>query len=172
MSEFLDKLKGGDLRSLGNVGEVVMDVAKDESLFEEIFNGMLSDDALIRMRSADVIEKVSRLHPQYLQAYKKRLIEEVSKIEQQEVRWHVAQLFSRLELEVEEELAAVFCLLTHWLENSQSKIVQVNSLQTLADLAQKHTKLRLTVIYQIEQAMANGSPALVSRGKKLIRKLS
>jgi len=45
-------LKGGDLRSIGNVEEVVADIIANESLFAEVFNGMLSDDALIGMRTA------------------------------------------------------------------------------------------------------------------------
>ncbi|AIF52938.1 hypothetical protein [Pelosinus sp. UFO1] len=52
-NEILEKLKGGDLRSIGNGGEVVSDLLNDESLVVEAFDGMLSDDALIRMRASD-----------------------------------------------------------------------------------------------------------------------
>jgi hypothetical protein len=48
------------------------------SLFKDVFEGMLNDNPLIRMRSADVIEKVSQKHPKYLQPFKHRLINEVS----------------------------------------------------------------------------------------------
>ena len=46
----------------------------------------------------DVIEKVSSKKPEYLQPFKKRLINEIAKVQQQEVQWHVAQMFSYLEL--------------------------------------------------------------------------
>lgn len=84
------KLKSGDLRSIGKADEVVQDILNDPSLFKEVFEGMLNKDPVIRMRSADAIEKVSVKHPEYLQPFKSKLINHVSKIEQQEVRWHVA----------------------------------------------------------------------------------
>ena len=46
MSKIYDKLKGGDLRSIGKAEEVVTDILNDKNLFIEVFNGMLSDDAL------------------------------------------------------------------------------------------------------------------------------
>ena len=93
----------------------------------------------IRMRSADAIEKVSRLYPEYLQPFKQRLIDEISQVRQQEVRWHIAQMFSRLEFQ-KEEISQVVSLLIEWIDNSQSKIVKVNSLQALTDIAKKTMK--------------------------------
>lgn len=82
MSEIIEKLRGGDLRFIGKSDGVVSDILENPELFGEVFEGMVSDDAIIRMRSADVIEKVSRLHPEYLKPYKERLIKDVSKIDQ------------------------------------------------------------------------------------------
>ena len=45
---------------------MVQDILEDPTLFGEIFNGMLSEDPRIRMRSADALEKVSSKHPEYL----------------------------------------------------------------------------------------------------------
>ena len=59
--ELLNKLASGDRRSIGKSNEVVADVIRDLSLFEFVFNGMLSDDPLIRVRSADAIEKIGSL---------------------------------------------------------------------------------------------------------------
>jgi hypothetical protein len=98
MSKILDKLKGGDLCSLGRAEEVVEDILIDSSLFTEVFEGMFNEDPVIRMRSADVIEKVTRKHPEYLQPFKTRIIHEIVKIDQKEVRWHVAQMFSYIEI--------------------------------------------------------------------------
>jgi len=80
MSKILEKLKGGDLRSIGKAEEVVADIFKNPALFGEVFEGMLSDDPVIRMRAADVSEKVSRSHPEYLRPYKRRLINEIAKL--------------------------------------------------------------------------------------------
>lgn len=61
MSDILSKLKGGDLRSKGKSEEVVADILNQPFLFGEVFEGMLNDDPVVRMRAADAIEKVSRL---------------------------------------------------------------------------------------------------------------
>ncbi len=74
MDSLLDKLAGGDRRSIGRVSEVVADVLEDPTLFEVVFNGMLDDDPIVRMRSADAVEKITAKHPQYLQPHKKKLI--------------------------------------------------------------------------------------------------
>ncbi|MCW4033467.1 MAG: hypothetical protein NWF08_08790 [Candidatus Bathyarchaeota archaeon] len=58
MDQILKKLKGGDLRSIGKADEVVEDIIKNPRLFGEIFKGMLDDDPIVRMRSADALEKV------------------------------------------------------------------------------------------------------------------
>ena len=170
MTDILNKLKGGGLRSKGKSEEVVDDILKQPFLFGEVFNGMLNDDPVVRMRAADAIEKVSRLHPEYLKDYKKMLIQEVSKIDQQEVRWHVAQIFSRLELN-DNEQELIVDLLFSWLEESSSNIVRVNSIQTLSDLAEENRELRSLVLEKLQEIIQIGSPSIVSRGKKLIQKL-
>ncbi len=137
MVEILKKLQGGDLRSIGRANEVVGDVLDNSSLFGQLFDGMCSKDPVIRMRAADAVEKVTRSNTDLLVPFKKRLIEEVSQIEQQEVRWHVAQMFPRLDLE-RDELERVFQLLLEWIKGSKSNIVKVNSMQSLYDIAIMH----------------------------------
>ena len=166
----LQKLSGGDLRSIGRANEVVEDVLKDQKLFAAVFKGMLNEDPIIRMRSADVIEKVSSQHPEYLQPFKTQLINEISRIEQKEVRWHVVQMFSYLKIDSKERGRIVDILLSY-IESSKSKIVITFSLQTLADFAERDENIRPSIIEIIEKIMIDGSSAIVSRGKKLIKNL-
>ena len=63
MSKIIQKLTGGDLRSIGKAEEVVEDILRNPSLFTEVFDGMLHDDPRVRMRSADALEKVSSKNP-------------------------------------------------------------------------------------------------------------
>jgi len=170
MKKIIKKLKGEDLRSIGKVQEVVLEILENPSLFDEVFRGIVYNDPVVRMRASDAIEKVSRLHPEYLAPYKYELIKELSRIEQQEVRWHVAQMFSYLELE-EVERKEIIELLASWLDSEKSKIVKVNSMQTLASFAEKDDKNRPFIIQKIKEAMDDGSPALINRGNKLLSKL-
>lgn len=166
MDDVLEKLSGGDRRSIGRSEEVVADVLDHPELFDAVFEGMLHDDPLIRMRSADAVEKITKEHPEHLLPYKDTLIDEVARIDQQEVRWHFAQMVTRLDLDAEER-ARVFAILCDYLGN-ESKIVQTLSMQALADLAEADEALLPRVARIIEELVDNGSPAVRSRGRKLL----
>lgn len=169
MHPLLQKLTGTDRRSIGKSNAVVAEVLSAPQLFGILFNGMLNDDPVLRMRCADAVEKVSAIHPEYLQPYKKQLLQQVASIQQQEVRWHVAPLFSRMALTAKERRVAVE-ILAEYLQD-KSKIVKTFSMQALADLAAQDTRLRRPLINQLEKLTRTGSPAMQARGKKLLAKL-
>jgi hypothetical protein len=148
----------------------VADVLADPTLFGELFQGMLNDELLIKMRAADAVEKITALHPEYLQPYKNQLIEQVASIDQQEVRWHVAQMLPRLELSAAEQAQAVEILLGYL--NDKSKIVKTLAMQALADLAEREARLRPQVSKLLAELTETGSPAMKSRGQKLLNRLS
>lgn len=66
------------MQSLGRVDEVVREVLKNQAPLAEVFEGMLHDNPRVIMRTADALEKVSSKHPEYLQPFKTRLMEETS----------------------------------------------------------------------------------------------
>jgi len=170
MSQILKKLEGRDLRSIGRSEEVVQDILENPALFGEVFDGMLSEDPRVRMRSADALEKISSRHPEYLQPFKSRLIYEVSQIEQQEVRWHVAQMFSYLEVSTQER-AEIVRILLFYLDADRSRIVKVCSIQTLADLAERDESIRPTIVRKLQEIIESGSPAMANRAQKLLPRL-
>jgi HEAT repeat protein len=169
MHEILKKLDGGDLRSIGRAEEVCREVLGNPELFSIVFNGILSEKPVIRMRAADAIEKVSSKHPEYLQPFKETLIKKISKIQQKEVRWHVAQMFSYLRLEAPETDRVVEILLEYL--RDESRIVQTCALQALADVAARDERHRLPIISIIEKATLTGPPAVKARGRRLLKKL-
>jgi HEAT repeat protein len=165
MAGILEKIQGGDRRSIGRSEEVAADVLANPALFETLFRGMLHANPLVRMRAADAVEKITLAHPEYLQPFKEALLQEVAKINQQEVRWHVAQMLPRLTLSVEERQAALM-ILTSYLTD-KSKIVHTFSLQAMADLAEEDQTLVQPVLKILTDASQSGSPAVKSRVKKL-----
>ena len=166
----IEMLRGGDHRSIGRADEVVDIVLSNPDRFDEVFNGILSDDSLIRMRCADAVEKIARKHPDLLNPFKKRLINEVSLIDQQEVQWHLAQMMAYLGYTNEETVKVVEIL--RGLLSSKSRIVVVSSLDTLAEFATRNGSLRESVIADIKKTMENGAPSVKSRGKRLLGRLS
>jgi hypothetical protein len=170
MTKVLAKLKGGDRRSIGRADEVVSDIKKNQSLFKEVFKGVYDDDPVIRMRSADVVEKITRENPGLLAGFEKAIIEDLSQIEQQEVCWHLALLLPRLSYTKTQE-KEILEILKRYLAH-KSKIVNVNAMEALAMLATKNTAILQDVKRIIKSKVASGSPAIQARGKKLLKRLS
>ncbi len=170
MHTILKMLEGGDRRSIGRSNEVVALVLKKPELFGVLISGMSLDDILVRMRCADAAEKVTVVHPEYLRPYKRALIEDLSRIAQKEVRWHVAAMLARLSLTTKEQDRVVEILLTY--TNDRSSIVKTIAMQSLADLALRDVKLKPLVRRHIEELIVIGTPAMRARGKHLLAELS
>jgi hypothetical protein len=120
------------------------------------------------MRAADAIQKVVALKPDLIKKYKNEVLK-IAKIDQQEVRWHIAQMIQHLGLTTSDTKIA-YKLLIEYLKDD-SKIVKTFSMQALADLTDIKPSLKHKVIKIIESQLKNASPAMLSRGNKLIKKL-
>lgn len=162
----LGRLSGGDRRSIGHADEVAAIVSRNLTLFPELMTGLWSDDPLVRMRAADAAEKVSREHPELLQAYKAELLSLMAEANQQELRWHLAAMVPRLDLNATERQRAA-ALFEEYLED-RSSIVKTVALQGLADLARNNSVMRLSVIERLREAGRSGSPAMRARSRKLL----
>jgi hypothetical protein len=169
VTDILDKLRGGDRRSIGRSEEVVVDVLRAPGLFGRLVSGLMDADPLVRMRSADAVEKTTREHPDWLAPYKELLLDQVAAIEQPEVRWHVAQMLPRLDLSAV-EVSQVQTTLERYLAD-RSRIVQVEAMQALGHLAEIWPGLTERVVSLIEEKVQGGGPAVRSRGRRLLARL-
>lgn len=165
----LDMLRGGARRSIGRVEELLAAVRQTPDRFAELMAGIEADDPVVRMRAADAVEKLTADHPEWLASYRARLLGELAEIDQQEVRWHLAQLMPRLDLDRSEEDRAVDTL-EGFLSDS-SAIVRTFSMQALADLALRSPRLIPRVRTHIAELTRTGTPALQARGRKLLQAL-
>ncbi len=162
----LRKLEGGDRRSIGRSSEVVTEVLANPELFGALFAGLFADDPVVRARAADAVEKISVIHPEYLRPYKSKLIGQLARGDQKEVRWHIAQMLPRLQWTQREE-RQVWEILKIYLQDTSS-IVKTFAMQALADLAQQRPALRPAVLRQLQALTASGTPAMRARGRKLL----
>lgn len=127
---------GGDLRSLGQNAAVVAAVHTQEE-FDLLFRLIFHHQRRIAMRSIDAVEKITRKHPEYLASHKQQLMALMDDDPSIEMKWHLAQIITRVELSPA-EFKKIWARLTHWAVNpNESKIVRVNSLQPLFDLIGK-----------------------------------
>src|SRR5277367_654240 len=129
----LDKLRGGDRRSIGQSNEVAALVLGRPTLFPQLMQELWNPDPLICMRAADSAEKVSLRRPDLLMPFKSKLLQLLDAATQQELRWHLDQMVPRLRLSKKDRARAVSVFRRH-LEDPSS-IVKTNAMQALADLA-------------------------------------
>lgn len=169
MNDIIRMLEEGDLRSIGRVPEVLSRIADQPDLFSDVIQAMTHPDPGVRMRASDAVEKISRTKPDCLKSHKSFLLNLVMESNQQEVRWYLAQIVTRLELLPEERSKAADSLFS-FLDDS-SKIVQTNALQALVDLAWEDDDLFSKVRVEVERLAETGSPAVSSRAGKLFLQL-
>ena len=162
----LKMFEGGDRRSIGCADGVAEMLKRNRRLFPQLIAGLWSADPLVRMRTADATEKVSREKPELLLPYKKPLLALLRTEEQAEVRWHLAVMVPRLRLNVKERAFAMEGLLRYLQEGSS--MVKTFALQGLADLARTDAGIRSGVIEILREATRNGSAAMKARSRKLL----
>jgi HEAT repeat protein len=160
-------LRGGDRRSIGRANEVAAIVLRAPKRFSELKKCLWDDDAVVRMRAADAVEKISGKKPELLKRYKAELLGLLVETEQIEVRWHLAAMVPRLPLLEPERRRAVRAL-ELYLED-RSSIVRTAALQGLADLARNDHDLRQRVKVLMEEGLNTGTPAMKARSRRLLR---
>jgi len=169
MMDILDKLRGGDLRSTGNADAVAEEIESNPKLFNAVFNGLYQDDPVVRMRSADAVEKASKERPELLEGYTSKVISILASVVQQEVCWHMAQISPRLNLTKSEEKQIIELLKR--LLSHKSKIVRVSAMEALVSFAERNEKIVGQVKEIIKAQMKSGVPSILSRGRKLLQRL-
>lgn len=95
MNQIAKLLSIGDMRTTGKSTDIAFQVLSNPQLFDEVIKAILVDDPGTRMRASDAAEKITQIHPEWLQPYKEMFLGGISKIDQKEVKWHTAQMLLR-----------------------------------------------------------------------------
>lgn len=132
METFVDILAaGGKTNSLGRSAEVLEAVLGNHDRLPELYDSLFADDAWVRMRAADCLEKVCRQHPEWIEPYVDRMFSELAASTQPSIQWHLAQIIAQVKLTQGQQEKAV-----KWLKNTLAAptvdwIVAVNVMKTL-----------------------------------------
>ncbi len=167
MRSVLKKLSGGNRGSIGRSNEVAAEVLAHPALFPKLFAGFSNDDPVIRMRTADAIEKITTQRPSLLQPDKRKLLAIAGSSGQKEIRWHAALMLPRLALSAKER-TVVLDILFDYLRD-KSSIVKTFAMQAIWDLAAADPKLKAQIVPLIEELTSVGTTAMRARGRKLLR---
>jgi len=159
-------LSGGDRRSVGRVVEVVELVLAEPERVRELAGLLWDMDAVVRMRAADALEKVSRELAACMVPFKADLLGLMAETRQQELRWHLALMVARMGLDARERRRAA-AILESYLED-RSSIVKTCVMQGLWELALQDARLRERVIELVRELTRTGTAAMRARGRKLL----
>lgn len=174
MGETFEKmlLAGGHANSLGRVDEAIQIVLDNKQRLGELYACISNNDAWVRMRAADALEKICRMHPDWLLPYTDRFINEVSASTQPSIQWHLAQIYREVTLTDEQKRVVI-----KWLSNLLSSkeidwIVAANAMDTLVSFTKDGSfpVSKMTSLLKIQQQ--HKSKPVVRRASKLLADLT
>jgi len=159
-------LSGGDLRSIGKSNSILPKI-KNQNDFDKLFKFLFHKERLVKMRAADIIEKITILNPQYLTKYKKEIIELCNVSTDKELIWHLALLIPRLPLD-NKEFGNAWGILIKWAKDKiNSRIVRVNSIQGLFEMTKQKSKFKKDFEMTLFEIEKENIPSINSRIRKL-----
>ncbi|MBF0246869.1 MAG: hypothetical protein HQL36_02180 [Alphaproteobacteria bacterium] len=166
MGRMLELLREGDRRTTAGSAEAARWARVNPRDAAELVDLLAYRIAAVRMRAADALEKASAQNTALLAPYKALLLDLAEDTMQPELRWHLAQLLPRLDLDAEEVRDAA-SLFLRWYKRDSSAVVRTFVLQGLMDLTrQDHGLLAETEAVTI-QALASPTPSLKARARKV-----
>lgn len=169
---FTDLLAGGRPNSLGRTHEVVDLVLADRSRLEELFVALGDPDVLVRLRVGDALEKVCREQPGWFVPHVDRLIDDVGRIEQPSVQWHVAQMLDHLRVDLSEEQARrATALLQDDLTGSTDWIVLNVTMDVLTGWAGNDQQLARWLAPVLERLRSDRRSSVAKRAARRLEEL-
>jgi hypothetical protein len=170
--KFVDMLMvGGKSNSLGRTNEVIELVLNDRARLEELYGCLFHEDAWLRMRAADALEKICRRHPDWLVLYVDRLLGDFSTSTQPSIQWHLAQILGEVTLTDPQKRAAVAWLKVVLASKEADWIVAANAMDTLVQFAQEGTLPPDEVVSLLKVQRGHKSAAVIRRANKLLDRL-
>lgn len=130
---FAEVLAEGKIpNSLGRAEEVVQIVLQNKHRLEELYQCLFEDDALLRLRAIDAIEKVCREHPDWLESYVDRFFQDFTDHNQPSIQWHLAEMFGQINLNPIQKQQAIQWLTAKISTTNVDWIVAADTMKTLA----------------------------------------
>ena len=166
IKDFTELLTGDDLRSLGKSSEIIS-LINDQNSFDKLFTYLYYNDRAIVMKTIDLIEKITLEHKEYLQKHKLEIFNMSNDAKNIELKWHLAQLIVRINY-TNNEIKIVWKILEKWiLDTKESKIVRVNSLQSLYEIVKDNNEYQNNLMKIVKIIREENISSINARIKKL-----
>lgn len=162
---------GGKTNSLGRTDEVIQTVLNDKSKLEELYACTFNNDAWVRMRAMDAIEKICREHPEWILPYIDRFQSELAPSEQPSIQWHLAQIYQQVELMPLQKKRAITWLKGLLSNKDVDWIVSANAMGTLMQFFKDGSISKDEVAALIKVQQKHKSKAVVKKMDKYLQAL-
>jgi len=166
MGQILEWLSGGDLRSDGMSNEAADFVLKSPEMFDELFEGLSASDDVVRGRTADALEKISRTKPELLVERLPKLLQVAEEDHVPMVKMHLAMIFGHLAI-YEERHRDLISTLLYLLDNG-SVFARSWAIVSLCILAKKYPEERKQILERIEPIQRDRSIAMRTKARKAV----
>lgn len=162
-------LTGGHPNSLGRTLEVVDSVLNDKSKLEELYNCYFSKDEVVRLRVSNAMKRVCIEHPEWTYEYADRLINEISKINQESTQWTLAILFRLMtKLLTKTQREETLKIMKNNLDNHNDWIVINTTMETLFEWSKTDESLKSWLVPRLEKFKNSDKKSIAGRAKKYL----
>lgn len=161
---------GGKTNSLGRVNEVIDTVLRDKKRLDELYGCLFADDAWVRMRAADALEKICRQQPSWLSPFIDRIQADFAETTQPSLQWHIAQIYAQIPLTQPQKTRAIAWLRKLIATKDADWIVSANAMETLAQFTDDGSVSYEDFIALVKTQQRHKSPAVVKRADKWLAK--
>ena len=165
-----DQLSGGTRTSVGQAPAVIKQVARSPEILDEIYDLFLDDDPVVAMRSTYVAMKVAEVDPESTWEFKKKVLRDLPRYVQQEVRWHIPQLLIHMNLTRTDRRKA-YSAVMEWSETDKSKIVAYYGLEAAAQFVEVDDTLESDFVPRLRKINQRGAASVSSRCRKISKRL-
>jgi hypothetical protein len=162
----LEWLSGGDLRSDGMSNEAADFVLKNPQVFDELFEGLSVPDDVVRGRTADAIEKISRKRPDIMIDRLPKLLQVAEEDHVPMVRMHLAMIFGHLAM-YEERLNELISGLLYLLDDG-SVFTRSWSIVSLCIIGRRYPEECNQILKRIEPIQRDQSIAMRTKARKAV----
>lgn len=166
---FVEVLRvGGKSNSLGRTDEVIQAVLENKIHLEELYLCVFDQDAWVRMRAIDALEKVCRQHPDWILPYIDRFFGQLHGSDQPSIQWHLAQIYGQIDLTPEQRTIVIEWLKERLCTIDTDWIVSANSMATITHMCKDGYVGLAEVISLLKIQQEHKSNAVKKKATKLI----
>jgi hypothetical protein len=163
-------LSGGTRTSVGEAPKIIKQAIKSPETLDEIYSLFLDTDPVVAMRASYVAMKVAENDPESTWRFKKKVMRELPRYVQQEVRWHIPQLLIHMNLTPAERRKA-YAQVMEWSETDKSKIVAYYGLEAAAHFVEADGTLESDFVPRLRRLNKVGATSVSNRCRRIAKRL-